>query len=77
MNQIQVNSVKNGTQVKQIVNSYSKDTTFTFLRQVSVKPSTKTIFLVPSTFSVTNHDNFVHHFREIMDDSSFNVDASS
>ena len=54
-----------------------KTQTFTFLRQVSVKPSTKTIFLVPGAFTMTDHDNFVHHFREIMDDSSFNVDSGS
>uniref|UniRef100_A0A0P5VRT5 phosphoglycerate mutase (2,3-diphosphoglycerate-dependent) n=1 Tax=Daphnia magna TaxID=35525 RepID=A0A0P5VRT5_9CRUS len=39
--------------------------------EISIKPSTETILLVPSTFSMTDHYDLVDHFSEIQENTGF------
>lgn len=36
----------------------------TFFTEIRIEPATEPVFLIPQTFTVTNHDNFVDHFVE-------------
>lgn len=49
--------------------AWSRD--ITIFTEISIKPSTETILLVPSTFSMTDHYDLVDHFSEIQENTGF------